>query len=222
MKNKNKKDKKTYSLSIFLLKESLEKDDEAIQDITKLKKTEVKIENEGFDLYSRQNPSHTPSWVNIFKPYTTTDNLNDLSNSGCSAVLLVKNNDRKFALTFGYGHYLLKPDCFEENFGLRVVLNSVDPRKLRCVDAHTLEATPVHKKNQASVSTNFTDFGFDVEQDLMYAATGSPIDKNFCKKLSGKDSLKISLSFDLNDLPILLSKVLELFEAESYKKILLG
>lgn len=209
--------KKTYSLSIFLLKESIKQEDAAIQGAAHLKKTVFNVEDKEFCLYSKQNPSHKPSWVSLFTSHTT-DDLSHLFSSGCAAVLLSKNNDRYLALTFGYGRHLLNPDCFEENFGLRVVLNAVDPAKLRSVDVHTLESIPVHKRNQASISTNFADFGLDVEQDLMYAATGSPKDTNFCKTLSGKDALKISLPFQLNDLPTLLDKAMTLFNSESYKQ----
>lgn len=209
--------KKTYSLSIFLLKESIKQEDAAIQGAAHLKKTVFNVEDKEFCLYSKQNPSHKPSWVSLFTSHTT-DDLSHLFSSGCAAVLLSKNNDRYLALTFGYGRHLLNPDCFEENFGLRVVVNAVDPAKLRSVDVHTLESIPVHKRNQASVSTNFADFGLDVEQDLMYAATGSPKDTNFCKTLSGKDALKISLPFELNDLPALLDKAMTLFNSESYKQ----
>lgn len=209
--------KKTYSLSIFLLKETIIQENQAIQDINTLKRTILKMDNgQELVLYSKQNPSHPPSWVNLFKSHV--DDLSHLVNSGCAAVLLAKESERYFALTFGYGRYLLNPDCFEENFGLRVVLNAVDPEKLRSIDVHTLESIPVHKKNQASIYTSFSDFGLDVEQDLMYAATGSPKDKKFCKTLSGKDALKVSLPFELQDIPLFLDKVKKLFNSDCYKK----
>jgi uncharacterized protein (TIGR04141 family) len=77
-----------------------------------------------------------------------------------------------FALTFGYDRTTLNPECYEENFGLRVVLNTVDPEKLRSVDAQSLDAAPVYQRNQASVATSFGNFDLDIEQDIIYAATG--------------------------------------------------
>lgn len=198
--------KKIYSLSIFYLKDHVLQDSDALQDIDTLENNSFYIGEEKVNFYSRQNPSHNPPWVKLFTPYMG-GKLDNLSNSGCAAVLLIKRNNRYFAITFGYGRYLLHPDCFEENFGLRVVVNAVDPSKLRSIDIHTLESIPVHRKNQASIFTNFSDFGLNVEQDLMYAATGTPKDKEFCKTVSGKDALKVSLPFELDDL----SKVLEKF-----------
>lgn len=209
--------KKIYSLSIFYLKDHILQDSDALQDIDTLENNSFYIGEEKVNFYSRQNPSHNPPWVKLFTPYMG-GKLDNLSNSGCAAVLLIKRNNRYFAITFGYGRYLLRPDCFEENFGLRVVINAVDPSKLRSVDIHTLESIPVHKKNQASDFTNFAGFGLDVEQDLMYAATGNPKDKEFCKTISGKDTLKISLPFELQDLPKILDKAINLYNSEDYKQ----
>lgn len=209
--------KKTYNLSIFLLKNSIQQEPNAVQDSVDLKKTTFNIKGKKICLYSKQNPAHPPSWINIFTPHTH-DNLSHLLSSGCAAVLLVKRKGRYFALTFGYGRHLLQPDCFEENFGLKVVVNAVDPEKLRSIDAHTLESIPVHKRSQASVSTSFSEFGLDVEQDLMYAATGTAQDKEFCKTLSGKDALRVSLPFELNDIFSILDKANNLFKSNEYKK----
>lgn len=210
--------KKTHRLSIFLLKDSIHNERDAIHgiDASDLKKDIIKVNGESLCLYYQQTPSRSPSWVSIFSPHTTKKL--SLLNSGCSAVLILKRKGRYFALTFGYGRHLLNHGCYEENFGLRVVVNAVDPQKLKNIDVHTLESIPVHKKSQASVSTSFGDFGLDVEQDLMYAATGKPKDDKFCKTLSGKDSLVISLPFELADLPSILDKTLPLFESNDYKK----
>ena len=208
--------KKTHHLSIFLLKESTKNGKDAIQSSTDLIEETINIGENALYLYFKQNPSHPPSWVNIFSHHIKS-NLH-LSNSGCAAVLVVNINNRNFALTFGYGRHLLKHDCYEENFGLRVVVNAVDPKKLRNIDAHTLEAIPVQKKSQASVSTSFTDFGLDVEQDLMCAVTGIPKNEDFCKTLSGKDALRISLPFDLSDLPSVLDQAISLYNSEEYKE----
>ncbi|PJJ95680.1 sporadically distributed protein, TIGR04141 family [Lysobacteraceae bacterium NML03-0222] len=209
--------KKSQSLSIFLLKQHVKEKEDAIQNISSLQNTAISLDGAEIFLYSKQSNKNKPSWVRLFTPYAN-GSLDYLYSSNCSAVLLINRNDRFFALTFGYGRHLLIPDSFEENFGLRVVVNSVDPEKLRSIDVHTLESVPVHKRSQASVSTSFPDFGLDVEQDLMYAATGFAKDPSFCKALSGKDALKISLPFELVDINSVLDKVSAFFESDSYKK----
>ncbi|MBV7388419.1 TIGR04141 family sporadically distributed protein [Pasteurellaceae bacterium TAE3-ERU1] len=214
-----KKREKNCTLSIFLLKDSF--DENEFRDSHK--EFQISIlrigKDEGSVLYYKQNEPVSPSWVDLLKKYSENDNkLTDLSNSSCSAILFIKNNSKKFALTFGYGHHLLKSDYIQENFGLKVVLNAVDPSKLRSIDARTLNEMPVFKKNQSSIVTSFVGFGLDIEQDLMYAATGIPKDKSFCNSFSGKHSLSISLPFTLDKLPKLLSRLEEFFNSKNYKQ----
>ena len=54
--------------------------------------------------------------------------------------MVVRASDHLFAFSFGGGRYLLRDDRLERDFGLRIVLNSVDPESLRSVDVRTLDA----------------------------------------------------------------------------------
>jgi uncharacterized protein (TIGR04141 family) len=209
--------KKSHSLSILLLKKAIVNGVEALKDADALESCEVNINSKIALLFHKQSPTHPPSWIKLFKQHVGTS-LDGLYNSGTAAVLLVLQAERIFAVTFGYGKSLLKADCYEENFGLRVVLNSVDPDKLRSVDAQSLDAVPVHRRSQASVATSISDFGVDIEQDLIYAATGQPKEPALGKQITGKDALKVTVSIDLKELPEFLGKLLIAFEAENYKE----
>jgi uncharacterized protein (TIGR04141 family) len=85
------------------------------------------------------------------------------------------------------------------------------------VDVQSLNAVPVHSRSQASVATNLDDFGIDIEQDIIFAAIGSPKNPSLGKQIAGKDSVKINIPFDLDDLPMLLEMLLEAYESVSYK-----
>lgn len=209
-------EKKTHSLTILMLKEDVGIDD-AVKDRASLQSTSVEVGGEACDFVYKQNIGHLPRWVKLFQS-RLGDELGSLRNSGTAAVLLVPVNERLFALTFGYGRSLLNPDCYEESFGLRVVLNSVNSKKLRCIDIQSLDAVPLNRRNQSSIATDFADFGLDIEQDLICAATGKPKDSSFGKLLTGKDALKVSLPFVLDDLPSLLTRLQTQFTAESYKQ----
>lgn len=209
--------KKSHSLSILLLKQNISNGVHALKEPDTLDSCEVTIDGETALLFHRQSPTHPPSWVKLFKPNVGTA-LDGLYNCGTAAVLLVQQAGRLFALTFGYGKSLLKADCYEENFGLRVVLNSVDPDKLRSVDAQSLDAVPVHRRSQASVATSLSDFGVDIEQDLIYAATGQPKESFLGKQITGKDSLKVSVAIELKDLRGLLEQLFTRFGATTYKE----
>lgn len=208
--------KKTHGLTILMLKPDISTPDDAVKNPHGHASLDVTIGAEMGKLYYKQNPSQIPKWVKIFDP-TATGALASLFNSGTAAAFVIKAGERFFALTFGYGKSLLKPDCNEENFGLRTVLNSVDPDKLRSVDVQSLDAVPLNRRSQSSVATALADFGLDIEQDLVYAATGHPKDPQFGKQLTGKDALKISIPLNAEDIPDLLIKLAAQYEADNYK-----
>lgn len=208
--------KKTHGLTILMLKDEIKDAQSAIKNLTGITSADVTLGTATGTLYFKQNPSHAPSWIKLFEPIIGTT-LNSLFNSGTSAVFLIKVGKRFFALTFGYGKFLLLADCYEENFGLRVVLNSVDPEKLRSVDVQSLDAVPLNRRSQSSVATAIADFGLDIEQDLVYAATGQPKDGAYGKQLTGKDALKISIPLVAEDLPALLAKLSVQYAADTYK-----
>jgi uncharacterized protein (TIGR04141 family) len=63
-----------------------------------------------------------------------------------------------------------------------------------------------------------TDFGVDIERDLIYAATGRPKDVSLGRQITGKDALKLTLPVDLADLSDLLAKLVTQFSSIAYKE----
>ena len=80
-----------------------------------------------------------PSWLKDFFLGELSDFK--LFTAGAKGLLLVsipyKGKLRIFAVVFGHGRHLLNDGVTEERFGLKVVLNSVDPKNLRSIDKTT-------------------------------------------------------------------------------------
>jgi uncharacterized protein (TIGR04141 family) len=135
-----------------------------------------------------------------------------------SAVLLVPAGGRYLALAFGQGRFLLANDCWEERFGLKVVLNSVNQNSLRSIDKQTFDAVQKQSREQASHNASAFDFGFDIERDLLRAVTGIPDDAaTLGHILTGMDALKAHLSVDLAQIDIPLNSCLRKYAEDSYK-----
>jgi uncharacterized protein (TIGR04141 family) len=162
-------------------------------------------------------PPHTPRWVRLFVDKVPA--LQKLLNSNASALLFVQRGDRLYALTFGYGRSLLEPGSWEEDFGLRVTLNSVDIKKIRSVDRATLDSIGQHSRIQASREATMGEFGLDLEQDLLQAVTGIPTDVTLGKQLTGKDALNVKLPITLNKLPELLDRYTAQAASQAYKEV---
>lgn len=168
------------------------------------------------ELYVRKPRSNSPSWGKFFAHYV---DLKDLGESrSTAAVLVMRVANRWFAITFGQGRFLLKPDSWEEGFGLRVTLNSAAQDKIKSIDKLTFDALSTHSKVQSSQEAAPQDFGLDVEQDLVRAVTGAPDDKTLGHRLSGMDALQACVSVSLERLADLLGRYEEKFRSKAYQK----
>jgi uncharacterized protein (TIGR04141 family) len=168
------------------------------------------------DLHYRQNPSRPPRWLAFLED--AIDKTPKLYNASNGALLTVKWGKRTFAFSFGHGRHLLQPGSWEDNFGLKVTLNSVDPGRLKSVDRKTFDAISCHTRTQASQEGDVTAFGLNIEQDLLRAATGYPLDEKLGTRMTGMDSLLVAVPTTLRGLADLLGHYLGKFHDDSYKK----
>lgn len=61
-------------------------------------------------------------------------------------LVFVQASSRWFAISFGMGHVKLDPAAFEQDFGLRVVLNAVDPKQLKSADVRTPDENTLSRR----------------------------------------------------------------------------
>lgn len=177
--------------------------------------TEIPISGYGKGrLYiKRRSLGQLPKWSAIFKDVIDINVIGKITN--ISAVFLLKVSDRFFALAFGQGgRFLLKDDVCEERFGLLVALNSVDKESFRCVDKQSLDSIESHTRIQSGHETTADQFGLDVEQDMLKAIVGAPKDSALGNRMTGTDSLSVSVRMQLSDLPSLLIAYRDKFEKD--------
>ena len=206
----------TYALSILLLKEAIHSPSDALRNSGALNNQALAGAEENGMLYWKASFQKPPRWISLFVG-AVGDAMTDVTSGNAAAVLFLKVEDRWFALSFGFGRNLLRPGSYEENFGLRVVLNSVLAEKLRSIDAQSLEAVPLSRRSQSGRAAELGAFGVDVERDVLYAASGEPEDKSLGKQIAGKDSVRVSVPIALDGIPALLSRLLVASKAETYK-----
>jgi uncharacterized protein (TIGR04141 family) len=168
-------------------------------------------------LYVKPSNDQPPAWLTFFAG-SVSDFTHRIINSNTAAVLITRAGNKTFAVAFGYGRHLLAPGAWEEDFGLRVTLNSVDANRIRSVDRMSLDAIGQHSQIQASREASIGEFGLDLEQDLLRAVTGPPSDPAFGKRLTGKDGLQISIAIDLAGLQALLERLLVQWQSDAYRR----
>jgi uncharacterized protein (TIGR04141 family) len=212
-------DKQVVNLTIFLIKDYIEnlKDCPKSSDLLCSSKLKPQFGLDG-EIYYCDSNKKPPRW----KPYLeelSNETINIAENASNKAIVLLHVQDRIMAIVFGYGRSFLKEECIERNFGLKVALNTINPNKMRSINAATIEDMVVTTQRQASYSTTQDEFGLNVTNDIMKGLTGEPYDPVYGNHISGKDSLVVSVFMEIIELKEKLELYYDAYKDERYKKI---
>jgi len=208
---------KSRTLTVFLLKDGLKDPAEILKHSDTLTEFPVLIAGKATGaLFVQPTDDRQPSWLILFQGSIEIDPA-IVRNASSAAVWLVEIAGKTLALTFGYGRNLLKPGTYEEDFGLRITLNAVDPNKIKAIDRMTLDAVAQQTRIQAIRDASMSEFGLDVEQDLLRAVTGVPVDPALGHRFTGRDALQVTIPIELAKIPDLLASLLAEFAKDDFK-----
>lgn len=210
----------TNRLSVYLIKEEYSEHKDILKKIGTLQSKNVK--GVGV-LYFGESHIFKPSWLEKFFRSALGDDIEKLFNASSKAILLTKvkiatKKERVFAIPFGYGWTFLNHGVWEERFGLKTTLNTVDPNNLRRIDKKNMSSVPKDTSEQLSREGVAADFGIDIEQDLIQSITGKAKEEGFGKTITGKDSLNLSVKVDLSNIQEFLKQAYKKYESNEYKK----
>ena len=150
-------------------------------------------------IFTFRSPPHPPDWAMFLEQGATTP-LDGLSLASASALAVIKTPKASYAISFGHGRHLLNPNAIETGFGLKVVLNAVDPDKLRSMDLSNHEVVGRRRRTQTSRGSPIDNFAIDVAQDVLRSVTGEALDASFGRRLVGDDALTMSSTIAFSDL----------------------
>ena len=205
-------------LSIYLIKDEFAAEDNQI--LKSGCELLADIEGVGKVYY---NPSHTsqPDWVNSF----FCGQLGDASifTSNARAVLLARvtpaaSAEKTFAITMGYGKFMLADDVIEDDFGLKVVLNTITPNSLRRINKTNIGGNQKTSNEQLPLESDIDDFGFDIDRDLISTITGrSDVEDYASGIMTGGDLLSLTAEVDINNLSGFLRATYSRYTSTEYK-----
>jgi len=186
---------KTNKLSIYLIKDGVNEPREILKRINQY----VSIEGIG-EFYYENSSVNSPSWVRNFFTNQLDENIN-LKSSSAKGVLLcsiiVDGKTITFVLSFGLGRHMIKKEAIEERFGLKVTLNTIDSSSIRSIEKNNIAALSKLSKDQMSKDSEVTEFGIDIEQDLVRAVTGKSKLLAFGNIIAGSDALSVSVKREI-------------------------
>lgn len=128
---------------------------------------------------------------------------------------MLKCDERFFALTFGYGRAARSVKIVRQ-FGLKTVLNTIDPAQIRSLDTKTFEDMVVARNMQASRSTTVSTFEVDAVRDILRAATGEPGTTHSAPRLRRRLGV-LNIDTVVGDLTTVCRDLFVAYSADSYK-----
>jgi uncharacterized protein (TIGR04141 family) len=161
-----------------------------------------------------------PEWLSFVQEgLANSVNTSKWKNKSISALLVVQQASRQFAIAFGYGRHLIEPRLIEDRFGIRVVLNSVLPEKIASIDRQTFDASPRISRTQTIKAAAVSDYMINAEQDLLRGLVGytrNDYSEVFGSVIAGIDSFKASIPMELSGLEKFLKLSLERSISKDY------
>ena len=201
----------TQKLSIRLLRDGLDpahavRDGVDLSDWAKIEGAKIVLDTMG---------GGAPKWAAFLE--LSEDEEKRLINLTAFGLIFVRGSDRWFAVSFGLGHVKLDPASFEQDFGLRVVLNTVDPLQLKSADVRTPDENTLSRRSQTSRASDQTAFSIDVERDIVRGLAGRPKSAAFANRVAGSDALSMDRKAEVADLPIICAEALAAYQKDDYK-----
>lgn len=208
---------KTNKIIVYLVKSQYTHS----EDIIHSGQEGIEIPNVGI-FYFEESGAGPPAWIKDFFGQTLDEDIKLLTASARGALLVSiehENTTIRFVVSFGLGRHLINAGATEDRFGLRIVLNSLDPMSLRSIDKTTLGSIPRHTREQIGRDSVAADFGLDIEQDLVSSVTGkSRYVQQLGKIITGKDSLSVSAKIDITNVKDCLVFCYQQYLSEEYKQ----
>lgn len=201
------------SMSIFMLKQGTSVEDALAADH---KYEEVATSGETpagtrFFVYSR--PQRPPWWRDYFGITAP------LGQQGNSAIAFVPVGPTTFVLSFGFGLYALRDEAYDHDFGTRVALNAVDPKRLKSADTLDPESSQ-RRRTQMPYDADLALLSFTGESSVLKSITGKarPELADIARSVTGASSLRVTTPVSVGDLSHLLSTLRSLADAKDYEK----
>ena len=212
MANKNK-------LSIYLIKDEFADDDQKI--LKPDSKVLSDIDGAG-KVYFEPSSVKVPAWVNSF--FLDRLDTTYLLSANARVVLITRISTdvgemKAFALTMGYGKNMLADDVIEDDFGLKVVLNTIQQNSLRRINKINIGGNLKTSNEQLPLESGIDDFGFDIDRDLIGTITAHADDTDFITgTITGGDLLSLTAEVNVDNLSEFLASVYRRYISTSYRE----
>lgn len=197
--------------TVYLIKPDVQEASDILKDADSLLQEELAIEEseeeaergeEGVQeilLYYKKSPQHPPKWLPFVQSSFEVDSK-DFWNASAYALIILKINNRYFAIPFGMGSHLIDMAKIEYNFGLKVAINSIPENELKQMNLTTPESFSQKTTKQAVKYSTPEEMGINKQKDILRGLAGKlPKDHVLGKRIEGKDSARPTKNIETLD-----------------------
>lgn len=212
----SEKRKKSNKITIYLIKEGINYEgvlrDYAYKNILR--------EDENSITYYYPTRKNRPEWLISY--FNETQEV-EISNSHAKVIslhrLAIDGKEKIFAIPFGNGKSLLNDDVIEEQFGIKILLNSVPKDGFRQLNIANYGGDHRTKSEQTPKKTDISEFGFDIYSDFLRKATAKSEEELFNKNtITGGDLFGVSVPVTINDVNSFLITCYNRYNSDKYKE----
>lgn len=211
---------KTQKISLYLHKVSVQDFSECIKSKALLSsevsevKPEIGLEGK---IYIHETTKKMPDWK-VLIDQLSVNSINIAENTSNKAAIVFKYKNRFLSVVFGYGKAMLNESTIERNFGLKVAINLIDPKKIRSLNSMTIENTVLDSQKQSFVLSSQDKFQIDQNREIVKLVSGAPSLESTAKFLVGTDSLTATRKMDIKDIKDSIRFYYDTFQKEDYKE----
>lgn len=166
--------------------------------------------------YLQADHASEPKWLRLIQPHLQMDDPGRLRNIHNSLLLLIRTDDRFFAVSCGYGFLALDRRHMEQGFGLRTTLNAIDPTKIKTLDVRNIDVVTRQRRTSVNYDSGIADFDLNLDQDLVRFAAGQPSDTALGKRMQGADSLSWTREVAFTELGEMCRTLYDCWSQETY------
>lgn len=178
-------------------------------------------------LYLPKSRRTSPPWLALVREFGLNSDLTSVSNRALILVQVTSDGvNGHMAFAFGHGRHMLRPEVIDRGFGLRAALNAMyedggnepDPVRVQQIVAKTIAQTTMRTNRQASSVVEFEQFDLDIENDMLSAVTGVPVNnERWGNRIRGADAITIKAKVSLEALGPLAMDLMELGQRMDYR-----
>ena len=212
----SRKKEKSNKITIYLIKDDV-KYDKILKDYAY---ENILSRNDKSITYYVPTKQKFPTWLSSYFNITNNEKINNANAKVISLhQLTIEGKEKVFAIPFGNGKYLLNDDVIEEQFGIKILLNSVSKDGFRQLSISNYGGDHRTKNEQTPKKTNISEFGFDIHSDFLRKATAKSEEELFNKNtITGGDLLSVSVPVNINNVNTFLIECFNRYKSDKYKK----